>query len=80
MTNMTNHERKVNLPLAGGSIGPEPVVGAVPIDPVVALVIASAIIVPTVQTIAGSHREMVWPENVACAHESAAPRSAELAR
>ncbi len=53
--------------------------GSLLIDPVIALVIASAIIVPTVQTIAGSHRELVWPENVACAHESPAPRSAELA-
>jgi cobalt-zinc-cadmium efflux system protein len=43
-------------------------VGSPLIDPLVALVIAGAIILPTLQTIAGSHRELVWPENVACGH------------
>jgi Co/Zn/Cd efflux system component len=38
------------------------------VDPLVALVIAAAIIVPTIGTIAGSHEELVWPENVVCAH------------
>jgi len=38
------------------------------IDPLVALAIAGAIIVPTVQTLAGSHTDLVWPENVACGH------------
>ena len=37
-------------------------------DPLVALGIAGAIILPTLQTIAGYHRELVWPENVTCAH------------
>jgi cobalt-zinc-cadmium efflux system protein len=40
-------------------------------DPLVALVIAGAIVVPTVGTIAGAHEELVWPENVACAHAAA---------
>ena len=41
------------------------------VDPLVALVIAGAIIVPTLQTIAGSHKDLVWPENVACGHAAA---------
>jgi len=44
------------------------------IDPLVALMIAGAIINPTVRTIAGSHYELVWPDNVACGH---APRPTE---
>jgi cobalt-zinc-cadmium efflux system protein len=40
------------------------------VDPLVALGIAGAIILPTLRTIAGSHRELVWPENVACAHST----------
>lgn len=43
-------------------------VGSPLIDPLVALLIAGAIILPMLQTIAGSHRELVWPENVACGH------------
>ena len=42
--------------------------GSLVVDPLVALVIAGAIIVPTVRTIAGSHRDLVWPENVTCGH------------
>jgi cobalt-zinc-cadmium efflux system protein len=44
------------------------------IDPLVALIIAGVIIIPTVRTIAGSHHELVWPDNVACGH---APRPTE---
>lgn len=40
------------------------------VDPLIALVIAGAIIVPTLRTIVGSHEELLWPENVACAHDS----------
>ena len=39
------------------------------VDPLVALAIAAAIIVPTVRAIAGSHDELLWPENVACGHD-----------
>jgi cobalt-zinc-cadmium efflux system protein len=46
--------------------------GSLLVDPFVALVIAAAIIVPTLQTIAGSHRDLVWPENVACGDRPAA--------
>jgi len=42
--------------------------GSLVADPLIALVIAGAIIVPTVRTIAGSHRDLVWQENVACGH------------
>ena len=47
--------------------------GSLVVDPLVALVIAGAIIVPTLQTIAGSHRELVFPENVSCGHAAAGP-------
>src|SRR5262245_51130075 len=50
-------------------------VGSPLIDPLVALVIAGAIILPTLQTIAGSHEELVWPENVACGHGQPARRA-----
>ena len=42
-------------------------------DPLVALGIAGAIIVPTLQTIAGSHRDLIFPENVSCGHVAAKP-------
>ena len=47
--------------------------GSLLVDPLVALGIAGAIIVPTLQTIAGSHRELVFPENVSCGHEATGP-------
>ena len=47
--------------------------GSLLVDPLVALLIASVIVVPTLRTIAGSHRDLMWPENVACAHRPAAP-------
>jgi cation diffusion facilitator family transporter len=37
-------------------------------DPLVALMIAGFILVTTVGSIAGSHRELLWPENVVCGH------------
>ncbi len=47
--------------------------GSLLVDPLVALGIAGAVIVPTLQTIAGSHRDLIWPENVACGHGPTAP-------
>ena len=44
------------------------------VDPLVALVIAGTIIIPTLRTVAGFHRELMWPENVACSHGPAAAR------
>ena len=38
-------------------------------DTVVALVIAGIILVTTIRSVAGSHEELLWPENVACGHE-----------
>jgi cobalt-zinc-cadmium efflux system protein len=38
------------------------------VDPLVALVIAVAIIVPTLRTIAEFHKDLAWPEKVACGH------------
>jgi cation diffusion facilitator family transporter len=37
-------------------------------DPMIALLIAGFIIVTTVGSIAGSHKELLWPENVVCGH------------
>ena len=51
--------------------------GSPAVDPLVALVIAVAIIVPTVRTIAGSHADLVWPQNVVCAHAAAATEERE---
>jgi len=32
-------------------------------------VIAGIILVTTIRSVAGSHEELLWPENVACGHE-----------
>jgi cation diffusion facilitator family transporter len=37
-------------------------------DPIAALAIAGAIVVPTLRAVATSHQELVWPENVVCGH------------
>ena len=47
--------------------------GSLLVDPLVALGIAGAIIVPTLQTIAGSHRDLIFPENVSCGHAAMGP-------
>jgi len=47
--------------------------GSFVVDPIIALVIAVAIIVPTLQTIAGSHRDLIFPENVSCGHAATGP-------
>jgi cation diffusion facilitator family transporter len=39
-------------------------------DPLVALGIAAAVIVPSVRTLVTSHRELMWPEDVACGPHS----------
>jgi cation diffusion facilitator family transporter len=41
-------------------------------DPVLALVIAFAIIVPSLHTIITLRRELAWPRNVACGHHASA--------
>jgi Co/Zn/Cd efflux system component len=45
--------------------------GSFLVDPIIALVIAGAIIIPTCRTIADVHHDLVWPENVACGHSGA---------
>jgi cation diffusion facilitator family transporter len=45
------------------------------VDPIVGLVVAAAVILPTLRTLVGSHAELVWPENVVCAD---APPPTEL--
>ena len=37
-------------------------------DPLIALVVAAVILVTTLRSVAGSHEELMWPENVVCAH------------
>jgi cobalt-zinc-cadmium efflux system protein len=37
-------------------------------DPLIALGVAGVILVATARSVLGSHRELIWPENVACAH------------
>jgi len=46
-------------------------------DPLVALIIAGFILVTTIGSIVGSHRELLWPENVVCGHpdDAHAPES-----
>jgi len=38
-------------------------------DPVIALAIAAFILVTTIGSLAGSHKELMWPENVVCGHD-----------
>jgi len=57
--------------LAGASVL---ITGRSVVDPVVALVIAGAIVVPTPRAVAGVHEELVWPQNVACGHAARATR------
>jgi len=42
--------------------------GSFVFDPIIALFVAGAIIVPTMRTLLTSHRELLFPENVACGH------------
>jgi divalent metal cation (Fe/Co/Zn/Cd) transporter len=39
-------------------------------DPILALVVAVAIIVPSVQTVLAFREALVWPESVRCAHDA----------
>ena len=38
-------------------------------DSLVALLIAAVIVVTTIRSVVGSHKELLWPENVVCGHE-----------
>jgi cation diffusion facilitator family transporter len=50
--------------------------GSTIFDPLLALVIAVAIIIPSLHAIATFHRELAWPQNVACGdHTPAVPTS-----
>ena len=44
------------------------VTGSTVADPIVALAIAVAVVVPAVRVVIGSHEELAWPEDVRCAH------------
>jgi len=37
-------------------------------DALMALVIAGVILVTTIRAVIGSHRELLWPDNIACGH------------
>jgi cation diffusion facilitator family transporter len=45
-------------------------------DPILALVVAAAIIVPSLHTLIIFREELAWPPNVACGHEAPMPDSA----
>jgi len=42
-------------------------------DPILALVVAVAIVVPSVKTVFAFREVLVWPESVRCAHDASAP-------
>jgi len=50
------------------------ITGSSVVDPVVALVIAGAIVVPTLRAVVGAHKELVWPQNIACRHAAGGTR------
>jgi cobalt-zinc-cadmium efflux system protein len=54
------------VPVAAGGL--TLLTGSALADPIAALVIACAIVVPTLRAVVGSHQELVWPENVTCGH------------
>ena len=49
-------------------------------DPLMALLIAGFILTTTVQSLVGSHRELLWPENVVCAHPSESNQTSTYVR
>jgi Co/Zn/Cd efflux system component len=54
------------VPVAAGGL--TLITGSSLADPIAALVIAGAIVVPTLRAIASSHQQLMWPEKVACGH------------
>jgi cobalt-zinc-cadmium efflux system protein len=57
------------LSLAPVAAGVLVIVSGLPVfDAVVALLIAAVILVTTIRSVAGSHQELMWPENVVCGH------------
>jgi Co/Zn/Cd efflux system component len=40
-------------------------------DSMFALLIAAVVVITTAQAVIGSHQELLWPENVSCAHSEA---------
>ena len=54
-------------PVAAGSL--VLVTGKSFFDPMVALLIVGFILVTTIQSVVGSHRELMWPDNVVCGHD-----------
>jgi cobalt-zinc-cadmium efflux system protein len=57
------------LSLAPVAAGVLVIVSGLPVfDALVALLIAAVILVTTIRSVAGSHQELMWPENVVCGH------------
>jgi Co/Zn/Cd efflux system component len=57
------------LSLAPVAAGVLVIVSGLPVfDALVALLIAAVILVTTIRSVAGSHQELLWPENVVCGH------------
>ena len=40
-------------------------------DPIVAILIACFILTTTINSLAGAHQELMWPDNIRCAHPEA---------
>ena len=43
-------------------------------DPLVALLIAGVIVVTTIRSVVGSHKELLWSDNVVCGHSERMPK------
>jgi hypothetical protein len=43
-------------------------------DSLFALLLAAVIVITTLQAVVGSHKELLWPENVSCGHSAAEQR------
>jgi cobalt-zinc-cadmium efflux system protein len=50
------------------------------VDPIVALLIAGAIAIPTVGVVVRGHEALIWPDNVACGHPPADAHPTDSAR
>jgi Co/Zn/Cd efflux system component len=44
--------------------------GKVLFDSLFALLIAAVVVITTLQSVVGSHKELLWPENVSCGHSA----------
>ena len=50
------------------------------VDPLFGLIVAAAVILPTLRALIGNRAELVWPENVTCGSPSPADAPSSAAR